>query len=149
MKKIILLLLLIPNLVMAEKIFKGDVDKFGYYSGRILGICTALQHLKQEFCPGMQAIETNARLCLGYVTILLPKDRQKKGFKMMEKIMEINKVKSQKIGEETFMAIYRANHRIEDNRRGVQSCNEVENVYKGELTKSLSVLKSINPENLK
>ena len=149
MKKLFLLLLLIPNLVMGEKIFKDDVDKFGYHSGRILAICTALQHLKQEFCPGMKAKETNARLCLGYVTILLPKESQKTGADAMETILKQASLNIPKSAESMFTSIFNSNHKIEGNRRQIQSCDEVEIIYKGELTKSLSVLKSINPDNLK
>ena len=128
------------------KDFKDDIERYGYHSGRILASCTALQHLKQELCPGMKAKEANVRLCVGYVLDILPKESQKTGADFVEKLLKQEILKS---AESMYTSIFNSNHRIEGNRRQIQSCDEVEIIYKGELMKSLSVLKSLNPDNLK
>ena len=131
------------------KDFKDDIERYGYHSGRILGSCTALQYLKQELCPGMKAKEVNVRLCVGYVLDILPKESQKTGADAIETMLKQASLNIPKSAESMFTSIFNSNHKIEGNRRQIQSCDEVEIIYKGELIKSLSVLKSLNPDNLK
>ena len=146
-KRLLLLLLLMPMVSFSQNNFKSDMDKFGFYSGRLLAACHSLKYAKDKYCSNIKLNETNTKLCLGYITMLLPEHLQEKSWKAFE---SLTFAETNEIADDLIQNIFKSNSRIEDlKKRNSRTCKEFEKVIEGDLTKSLSILKGINTSKFK
>ena len=150
MNKILILLLLIPLISFSQNNFKSDMDKFGFYSGRLIAACQSLKYAKDNYCPNIKLKETNIKLCLGYITVLLPEHLQEKSWNAFESMAFAETKKTNGIADDLIQNVFKSNSKIKDlKKRNIQTCKEFEKVIEGDLTKSLSILKGINTSKFK